>query len=96
MLPVPNDKQKVSIAVDMIRAALKILEPGEREEVLATVALSLDAPADARTRVEAAIRTTSGNITKAALVLGCSRRTLQNHMRALDLPTGKRGRKPKL
>lgn len=46
-----------------------------------------------RDTVLAAIREAQGNISEAAKILGCSRRTLQNRMRAYGIPEGRSGRR---
>jgi len=51
-----------------------------------------DADAARRTQIIDTIRTTEGNIEKAAKLLNCSRRTLQNQMHFLGIPRGRAGR----
>lgn len=46
-----------------------------------------------RAEIEQAIKDSGDNITKAAERLGVARRTLQNRMRSLGIPEGKRGRR---
>lgn len=46
----------------------------------------------AKARIVAALRETHGNISKAAKLLGYSRRTLQNRMQELGIPRGRAGR----
>jgi len=50
-----------------------------------------DAPKDKET-IELAIAKHDGNVSKAAVELNCSRRTLQNAMRRFQIPPGKSGR----
>lgn len=78
------------------------------EEVLAIVAQALPAPVvqtiksahivlpHERGRIEDAIATVRGNLSEAAQLLGCSRRTLQNRMRSLGMPRGRAGRRHRI
>lgn len=73
------------------------------EQVMALVAQTATPPASPmprsagvalpheRDHIEKAIIANHGNLSRAAVVLGCSRRTLQNRMRALGMPRGKAG-----
>lgn len=49
--------------------------------------------ANEKADIEAAIRDSDGNISKAARKLGVARRTLQNRMRFHGIPKGASGRK---
>jgi hypothetical protein len=49
-----------------------------------------------RESLEAAIKSTHGNLTASARALGCSRRTLQIRMRKYGMAPGKAGRKHKI
>lgn len=48
---------------------------------------------DERTRILQAIKESGNNISKAARILGCSRRTLQNRMREYGMQEGTPGRR---
>jgi DNA-binding NtrC family response regulator len=84
----------VQVLIEAIRAMLRPCTPKEYAEVLA--ALADPSQLDPRTRIEGALATTRGNISEAAKMLGCSRRTLRVRMRELGMPPGKGGRKFKL
>jgi DNA-binding NtrC family response regulator len=51
---------------------------------------------ETREPIDAALASCDGDVTKAAVLLGCARRTLQNRMRALGIPPGTPGRRHKI
>ena len=81
----PTDEVFVLVATSVPPPAGKLAPPSQR----------IAAPQE-REPIERALAAANTDITKAARMLGCSRRTLQNRMRGLGIPIGKSGRKRKI
>lgn len=83
----------IELAVKQINDIIRPLSAEDRAEVLAHFTV---AGMGERERIEKTLEAVGGNVTRAAAVLGCSRRLLQRHMRRLGMEPHPRGRKPKL
>lgn len=85
---------------DEVRAYLSKLVPSPPAQQHSPLSRHKAVPVE-RGAIERAIEQTKrvdprGNLSHAASLLGCSRRTLQNRMRALGMPVGEPGRRHKL
>lgn len=73
----------------------RITTPSELEVAIDQITGDTEASrASEKMRIATAIKDADGDITVAARLLNCSRRTLQNRMRQYGLPRGRSGRPP--
>ena len=94
-----EEQEKISLAIEMIRAALNRFTDADRSRILAEVSLpriiTHNMISLSYETIDAALVQHGGDIGASARGLRCSRRTLQSRMRLLGFPPGRSGRKAK-